>query len=82
MLMLAGFPLAFGLLVFEFPKIGDPTNGRSGVGCHLHQIHARLLRQTQRLAGGHDTELLSVTADHADFTGANLLIYTNKLLNE
>ena len=82
MLMFASFPLALGLLVLELAEFGDPTYGRRRIRRHFHQIHSRLLRQPQRLAGGHDSQLFSLAADHPHFAGANLLIYTDKLLNE
>jgi hypothetical protein len=80
-LVFARLAFPFFLLVLVLAEIGDATNRRCGIRCDLDQIHPALLRQGQRLLNRDDSHLLPIRVDDPNFPRADLVIYTNKLLN-
>ena len=80
--MFARLAIPLLLLVLVLAEINDPTNGRRRVRRHFDQIVPALKGCRQRLAGRHHPELFSVSTYYPHFACANLLVNTNKLLNE
>src|SRR5690242_19392650 len=64
LLLLGGRCLLLGFEL-ELAVIHDAADRRVAVGLDLDQIHARFLRQCQRLVAGQDAQLFRVGADHA-----------------
>ncbi len=78
-LVLARLGLALALLVEELAGVHDPAHRRGGGGRDLHEVEALLLRQHQRLAGGHDPELRPVLVDHPDFLRPDAVVDADRL---
>ena len=57
--------------VAVFAEVHDAADGRHGVGRDFHEVHALVARQIDRVGEGHDSELLALVADDADFAGTD-----------
>lgn len=64
----------FRLLVFVFPVIDDLADRRIHLAGDLDEIEAERLGFGEGIAGTHDSELLAVTGDDADFRGADAVV--------
>ena len=62
------------LLVLELAKVHDPADRRHGRGRDLHKIQALALGECQGLRRRHDTELLAVIVDHANFADSDAFV--------
>src|SRR5262249_31662593 len=70
--------LLLGVLVF--PVVHDPAHGRRRGRGDLDQVQLLPVGDALSVRGGHDPELLPVAVDHADLTGADLLVDPHALL--
>src|SRR5579864_2766910 len=76
------FSLAFFLLLLvqKFPVIHDAANWRLRGGRYLDQIQVLFAGHFERFEGGHNADLFTFVADHANFARANTLICADKSL--
>src|SRR5690606_5047030 len=76
LLLLARLAVPLRLLVLEAAEIHQPADGRLGLRGDFHQVEIGFLSHAQGLPDRHDTQLLAVGADHADFPRADLVVDT------
>ena len=68
------FLFALGLFKAELAIVDDFAHRRVCLGSDLHQVQIFLLRNFQRLAQGHDAQLVAVRIDHAKLLIPDLLV--------
>ena len=73
-LLQLGFMGFFLLGIPELAIVHKTADRRTGSRGHLNDIDIRLLSQSECFPQGHDTNLLIVNADKADFLGGNLAV--------
>jgi hypothetical protein len=74
-LTFSSLTLFFGLHVFEFTVVHQPTNRRDGGGSNLNQIKSGFFCDFARLVEGHDAQLLTIFPDKAHFPAPYHLVY-------
>jgi hypothetical protein len=73
-LVLSLLLFALALLELELAIVHQLADGGLCLGRNLHQIQTALFRNFQRFCRGHDTKLLTVITDEADFLIADLFV--------
>src|SRR5690606_22492943 len=74
LLLLAGFPLPFALLVLPLAVVHDAAYGRGRVGRDLDKVEVVTLGGFEGLLGSEDADLVSLRVDDAHPSAANLLV--------
>ena len=77
-LMLLRLPLLFLLLIQIFSVVHDAAYGGLGGRRNLDQVQILLAGFLERVIWGHDSHLLALVVNHADFAGANAIIGADK----
>ena len=80
LLLLACFAFLTLLLVLELAKVHNAANRRVGIGRNFDQIEIALFGNRQGFTQGDDTEVLIGVGDNTHFTGAYLVINSQRLL--
>jgi hypothetical protein len=78
LLVLFGLALFLLLLVQEFPVIHDAANRRLRCRGNLYQVKVLFAGHLERFERLQDADLLAFIINHANFAGANTLIYADK----
>ncbi len=74
LLLLARFAFAFLLFILELAVVHDLADGRGGVGRNLYQIQTGLFSHLHRLGRMHNTDVIAICTDQADFGGADFVV--------
>src|ERR1700691_190857 len=78
LLMLLGFTFFLFLLVEILPVVHDAAHGRLRGGRNLNQIQVLAAGQLESFEGRHYADLFTFVSDHANFTGSNAVVGSNK----
>jgi hypothetical protein len=74
-LLLTSFALAFLLLVFKLSEIHDLTDRWIGVRRDFDQVEPSIFGHHNGAGGRHDANVLSFSANQADFGGVDFIVY-------
>lgn len=73
-LVLSRFFFPFGLLIAVLAVIHDPADVGRSLGGDIHKVQALFNRQSERLPGWHNAQLVAVSINDADFLFTDFLV--------